>query len=137
MELELYKLEFHANFFFYLFFFLKFDHPIPIAAFNEPYNGVLNGTRAPWTRVLCKYFIYLFIFFNLSLIIPYSIFYKLSFTLKLNFEIIEFQNKSISLISLKNGVKRWFFCTKRAFVHFGQEILLLLISILLCLFSSF
>ena len=36
------ELEFHA-----IFFFFKFDCPIPIAAFKEPYSGVLNGTQAP------------------------------------------------------------------------------------------
>ena len=28
-----------------LLLFLKFDHPISIVAFREPYSGVLNGTR--------------------------------------------------------------------------------------------
>ena len=59
-------------------------------------------------------------FFFLSLIAPYTIFYKSSFTLKLNFEKIELQKRGISLISLENGAKHWFFCTKRAFVHFGH-----------------
>ena len=40
------------------------------------------------------------IFFFLSLITPYSIFYKSSFTLKLDFEKIELQKRGISLISL-------------------------------------
>ena len=40
--------------------------------------------------------------FFLSLIVPYSIFYKSSFTLKLNFEKIELQKRGISLISLEN-----------------------------------
>ena len=88
----------------FFFFFFYFDRSIPIAAFREPYSGVLYGTRAPWTRVPCK-----FIFYFLSLIAPYSIFYKSSFTLKLNFEKIEFQNRGISLISLGKGAKRWFF----------------------------
>ena len=42
------ELEFHA-----IFLFLKFDRPIPIVVFREPYSGilkpysgVLNGTRA-------------------------------------------------------------------------------------------
>ena len=45
MELEFMELQFHANFLF--FFIFKFDCPIPIVAFREPYNGVLNGTQAP------------------------------------------------------------------------------------------
>ena len=57
-------------------------------------------------------------FFFKILIAPYSIFYKSSFTLKLDFEKIEFQNRDISLISLENRAKRWFFCTKRTFAHF-------------------
>ena len=42
MELEFMELEFHA-----IFLFLKFDRPIPIVVFREPYSGILNGTRAP------------------------------------------------------------------------------------------
>ena len=57
-------------------------------------------------------------FFFLSLIAPYSIFYKSSFTLKLDFEKIELQKRDIFLISLEKGVERWFFCTKSAFAHF-------------------
>jgi len=37
----------------------------------------------------------------------------------LDFLQIEFQNRGISLISLGKWAKRWFFCTKRAFAHFG------------------
>ena len=37
------ELEFHAI---YIYIF-KFDRPIPIAAFKEPYSGVLNRTQAP------------------------------------------------------------------------------------------
>ena len=44
-------------------------------------------------------------FFFLSLITPYSIFYKSSFTLKLDFKKIKLQNMDISLINLKNGTK--------------------------------
>ena len=40
MELEFMELEFHA-----IFLFLKFDRPIPIVVFREPYSGILNGTR--------------------------------------------------------------------------------------------
>ena len=64
LELELYELEFHANF---------------------------------------------ILFYFLSLITSYSIFYKSSFTLKLDFEKIEFQKRDIFLISLGNGAKCWFF----------------------------
>ena len=35
---------------------------IPIAALRETYSGVLNGTRVPWTRVPCNFFIFIFIF---------------------------------------------------------------------------
>ena len=61
IELELYELEFHSFFSFFLF---------------------------------------------LSLIASYSIFYKSSFTMKLDFEKIELQKMGISLISLGNGAKR-------------------------------
>ena len=40
------------------------------------------------------------------------------FFFKLDFEKIEFQNKEISLIRLKNGAKCCFFCPKRAFAYF-------------------
>ena len=56
-----------CNIYIYIYIYFKFDRPIPIAAFKEPYSGVLNGTQAPWTQVPCKF--YLFIF--LSLIAPY------------------------------------------------------------------
>ena len=120
MELGLHELKFDPSF----FFFFYFDRSIPIAAFREPYSGVLYGTRAPWTRVPCKGFIFIFIYIYIyifSLIAPYSIFYKSSFTLKLNFEKIEFQNRDIYLISLGKGTKCWFFCMKMAFVHFGHK----------------
>ena len=48
---------------------------------------------------------FLFLFFK-SLIAPYWIFYKSSFTLKLDFEKIEFQNKDINL----NSFKIWTYC---------------------------
>ena len=85
---------------------------------REPYNGVLNTYSSViyGTRVPCNFF-----YFILSLIAPYSIFYKSSFTLKLDFEKIELQKRGISLISLRNETKRWNFCVKRAFTHFGQE----------------
>ena len=59
-------------------------------------------------------FIYLFIYFFLSLIAPYSIFYKSSFTLKLDFEKIELQKMGIFQISLGNGAKGCIICAKRA-----------------------
>ena len=46
-------------------------------------------------------FFFFFFFFLLNLIVPYSIFYKLSFTLKLDFEKIEFQNKDMNLNNFK------------------------------------
>ena len=57
------------------------------------YSGVFNETRVA-------------IFFFLSLITPYSIFYNSSFTLKLDFKKIKLQNMDISLISLRNWAKR-------------------------------
>ena len=96
-------------FIFYLFLFIfKFNRPIPIVAFRESYSGVLNGTRAPWTRVP-----FFFFFFFLSLIVPYSNFYKSSSTLKIDFQKIEFLNRGISLISLKNEAKYYIFCAKK------------------------
>ena len=62
-------------------------------------------------------YIYIYICIYLNLIAPYSIFYKSSFTLKLYFEKIKLQKKDISLISLRNWIKRSF-CMKRAFAHF-------------------
>ena len=56
---------------------------------------------------------FIYLFFFLSLITLYSIFYKLSFTLKLDFEKIELQKKDISLISLKILAKHWNFWAKR------------------------
>ena len=44
------------------------------------------------------------------------------FFLNLNFEKIEFQRKSISLISLENWAKCWIVFLKRANVNFVQEI---------------
>ena len=38
---------------------------------------------------------------------------------KLDFEKIEFQKRGISLFSLRKWTKCWFFCTRRAFAHFG------------------
>ena len=35
---------------------------IPIAMFWLSYSGILNGTRAPWTRVPCKFFFLFFLF---------------------------------------------------------------------------
>ena len=85
MELKLHELEFHTFFFFFLSFTYSCISWRPIVAFFME---------------LEFHAIYLFIFF-LSLITLYSIFYKLSFTLKLDFEKIELQKKDISLISLK------------------------------------
>ena len=82
----------------------------------EAYSGVFNGARASWTWVLYNFF-----FFFLSLIVSYLIFYKSSFTLKLDFEKIELWKRSISLISLENGTKCWFFCMKKAFAHFLSQ----------------
>ena len=62
--------------------------------------------------------------FFLSLIAPYSIFYKSSFTLKLDFEKIELQKMGISLISLAKGAEYCIFCAKMAFTHFGHKIVL-------------
>ena len=58
-------------------------------------------------------------FFFLSLIVPYSIFYKSSFTLKLDFEKIKLQKMDISLISLEKGAECCIFCAKKTFAHFA------------------
>ena len=79
------KLELHAIFFFFL---------------NFTYSCVLWG---PIVAFLMK--LELQFFFFLSLITPYSIFYKSSFTLKLDFKKIKLQNMDIFLISLKNRTK--------------------------------
>ena len=75
----------------------------------EPYSGIffieLNSSSMP------------FFFFFLSLIAPYSIFYKSSFTLKLNFEKIELQKRDISLISLEKGAESCIICAKMAFAQ--------------------
>ena len=63
----------------------------------EVYSGVFNGTQ------VASFFSF---FLFLSLIASYSIFYKSSFTMKLDFEKIELQKRGISLISLENGAKR-------------------------------
>ena len=60
-------------------------------------------------------------FFLLSLITSYSIFYKSSFTLKLNFEKIELQKRGISLISLEKIAECCIFYAKRAFAHFAHS----------------
>ena len=87
------------------FFFLLLV--LPIAAFHGGLCWRFYGTRVPWTWVPCNFF------FFLSLITPYTIFYKSSFTLKLDFEKIELQKKGISLISLGNGTKGCIICAKR------------------------
>ena len=97
----------NLEFFFLLFY--KFDRPIPIVAFKEPYSGVLNGTRAPWIQVPCKFYFFYFLFF--------IFFYKFDRPI-LDFLQIEFQNKSISLISLENETKRWFFWHEKGICPF-------------------
>ena len=130
------ELEFHARFFFFFFCF-KFDcpihiiafkepysrvlngtrvpykffffyRPIPIATFKEPHSGVLNGTRALWTRVPCKVFFLIFF---------YLFFLKFDPPI-LDFLQIKFQNRGISLISLGKGVKCWIFYAKGAKANF-------------------
>ena len=56
--------------------------------------------------------VFFFFFFFLSLISLYSIFYKLSFTLKLDFEKIKLQKMSISLISLGKRAESCIICVK-------------------------
>ena len=63
-------------------------------------------------------FYFLFYFFFISLIAPYSIFYKSSFSLQLDFEKIEFQNRGISLFSLEKEAKYWIFFVKGAKANF-------------------
>ena len=74
----------------------------------ETYSGVFYGLE-------------FHAFFLLSLITPYSIFYKSSFTLKLNFEKIELQKRGISLISLEKIAECCIFYAKRAFAHFAHS----------------
>ena len=72
--------------FYFLFFIFKFDCPIAITVFKETYSDVLNRIR-----VQCIFF------FFLSLTENNSILKQSSFSLKLNFEKIEFQNRDILL----------------------------------------
>ena len=57
---------------------------------------------------------------------PYSIFYKLKFTLKLNFKKIELQKNDIFLISLGKGTEDYIICTKRAFAQIPRSLMLCL-----------
>ena len=66
----------------------------------EAYSGVLMELE------LHELEFHAFFFFFLKFVAPYSIFYKSSFTLKLDFEKTELQKRGISLISLGNGAKR-------------------------------
>ena len=59
---------------------------------------VLDFHKLKFLPILFFYF-----YFYLSLIAPYSIFYKSSFTLKLDFEKIKFQNRDMNLNSFKTG----------------------------------
>ena len=71
--------------------------------------STLHGTRVPEI-------IYLFIFF---FSVHYnSIVQKSSFKLKFDFFKIEFQNRDISLISLKNEAKYGKVCVKWTFANF-------------------
>ena len=65
--------------------------------------------------------IIIYLFFFLSLIAPYLIFYKSSFSLKLDFDKIELQKMSISLISLGKGAKCWIVFLKMAKANFVQK----------------
>ena len=60
------------------------------------------------------------IFFLLSLIAPYSIFYKSSFTLKLDFEKIELQKRGISLIRVH--LDRTYFAETENWKHYSKII---------------
>ena len=100
MEFELHELEFHAIFFFFISFTYNCVSWRPMLAF------LWNSSSMNLSSMQ--------FFFFLSLITPYPIFYKLSFTLKLDFEKIELQKRGISLISLKNGTKGCIICAKRA-----------------------
>ena len=77
----------------------------------EDYSGDFYGTQVP-----CIFF------FFLSLIVPYMILYKSSYTLKLNFEKIELQHRGISLISLGKGVESCIICAKWAFAQIPHSL---------------
>ena len=88
-------------------FFYKYDRPIP--RFRESYNGVFkpySDVLKPYSSVLeldfPKSSSMLFFFFN-SFIGYNSIFYELSISLKLDFKVIEYRNKGISLYSFEIG----------------------------------
>ena len=47
-----------------------------------------------------------------------------SFSINLNFGIVELQKRGISLIILRKRARCWIFCAKRAFAHFGLNSIL-------------
>ena len=105
---------------FYLFFILNFTYSYvswrPIVAF-------LMELELHELEFHANIYIYIYIYYYyFKLDHPILDFYKSSFTLKLDFEKIELHKRGISLISLRNGAKRWFFCMKRALAHFLREI---------------
>ena len=74
----------------------------------EAYSGIFNTYSGCFFMELELHeleFHANFLFFILSLIAPYLIFYKSSFILKLDFEKIKLQKRGISLISLGNRAK--------------------------------
>ena len=101
-------------FFFFLYFilfFLSFTYSCvswrPIAVFFMELKFHTN--------------FFFFFFFFLRLIAPYLIFYKSSFTLKLDFEKIELQKRDISLISLGKGVEGCIICAKMALAQIPPQ----------------
>ena len=81
------------------------------------YRALKNCMELEFMELEFQNFYFILFYF---LVCYNSIIQKLSLKLKIDFEKIEFQNMGIFLISLENGAKRWFFCTKMAFAHFGQ-----------------
>ena len=78
--------------------------------FNEPYSGIFkpySDVLKPYSGVLeldfPKIEFHAFFFFFLSFIGHNSIFCKSSISLKLDFKVIEFQNRGISLYSFEIG----------------------------------
>ena len=87
----------------------------------EAYSDVFMELEFHTIIIIIIIIIIFYFYFFLSLIAPYLIFYKSSFSLKLDFDKIELQKRSISLISLGNGAKCWIVFLKMAKANFVQK----------------